>query len=527
MLRCSSTGALFLFVIVGVPCYGSYNLVDRQALAVLLRKHGAPKFCGWSHVGNKSFQFIKKDMEKFFSQINLVYPAIVQQLVYFCFQRGCIIREDHAMNVEGERDACIAQLVYAFLWVHAASHADFENIFAERAEIADDIHVAGLAVLQGCDLVLLFLDGAELELEFGKPGFELCDLGSIGGGELFLDLSDPPLVFAFLFLDFLLFSFQSAALLGLLAHLLPDVALLFLGAFLLNVIFVFDLYSFVEVEVDLANELLHGRSNTLIAGCGNVIVFWGNGRDAGKSIVKLSVIDTIKNILQLRFQSNIHSTILVIKNYDGEDLGTFRRNIMEYGSIKVRSYEGSEGGVETLQIEVNAENYKVLLSLLKDAIIENARGYDAKDDRMSGNPNQMNIQSMYSDIDLDANGIETEFQASMEELLWFVNKHLANTGVGSFEGAEVKVIFDRDVLINETEAINNCKNSVGILSDETIVKMHPWVSDPEQELKRIKAEKEEAAADPYRAAFEANRTKLGAAGQELPVKDGGTDGKAE
>ncbi len=85
---------------------------------------------------------------------------------------------------------------------------------------------------------------------------------------------------------------------------------------------------------------------------------------------------------------------------------------------------------------------------------------------------------MYSDIDLDANGIEMEFQASMEELLWFVNQHLANTGRGNFEGTEVKVIFDRDVLINETEVINNCKNSVGILSDETIVKMHPWVSDP-------------------------------------------------
>ena len=36
-------------------------------------------------------------------------------------------------------------------------------------------------------------------------------------------------------------------------------------------------------------------------------------------------------------------------------------------------------------------------------------GYDAKDDRLSGNPNQMNIQSMYSDIDLDANDMETEF----------------------------------------------------------------------------------------------------------------------
>ena len=146
---------------------------------------------------------------------------------------------------------------------------------------------------------------------------------------------------------------------------------------------------------------------------------------------------------------------------------------------------------------------------------------------MSGNPNQMNIQSMYSDIDLDANGIEMEFQASMEELLWFVNQHLANTGRGSYEGTEVKVIFDRDVLINETEAINNCKNSVGILSDETIVKMHPWVTDPEQELQRIKDEKEEAMADPYQAAFMANRQNgQNGGGNPVTGEDGG-DGNGE
>ena len=227
--------------------------------------------------------------------------------------------------------------------------------------------------------------------------------------------------------------------------------------------------------------------------------------------------DVLSNFAN-QMEEDIHTTILVIKNYEGENLGTLRKNLATYGVIKVRSFEGCEGGVQALTLEVNAENYKVLLALLKDAIIENARGYDAKDERMGGNPNQMNIQSMYSDIDLDANGIETEFQASMEELLWFVNCHLANTGKGSFDGTEVKVIFDRDVLINETEAINNCKNSVGVLSAETLVKMHPWVTDPEKELKRIKKEKEEeAAADPYRAAFEANRgggNKPGGSGQQ-------------
>ena len=144
------------------------------------------------------------------------------------------------------------------------------------------------------------------------------------------------------------------------------------------------------------------------------------------------------------------------------------------------------------------------MELLKKAIIENARGYDAKDDRLNGTPNQMNIRSMYSDIDLDANGMETEFQAAFEDLLFFVNAHLANTGVGNFDGEDVTVIFNRDIIVNETEAIDNAVKSVGIISNETIIKQHPWTDDPEQELARIKAEKEEAAAEmePYNNSFE-------------------------
>ena len=66
-------------------------------------------------------------------------------------------------------------------------------------------------------------------------------------------------------------------------------------------------------------------------------------------------------------EEDIHSTILVIKNYDGEDLGRLRANLATYGIIKVRSYEGSEGGVDTLQIEVNAENGTVAYSVEGEA----------------------------------------------------------------------------------------------------------------------------------------------------------------
>lgn len=211
-------------------------------------------------------------------------------------------------------------------------------------------------------------------------------------------------------------------------------------------------------------------------------------------------LNTILSNFQNNMEEDARNTILILVNYDGENLGQFRKNLATYGAVKVKTVDGSGGDVKTLQVEVNAENYKAILEIFKNAIIENAKGYDAKDDRLQGQPNQMNIQSMYSDIDLDANEMETEYQASFEELLWFVDVHLFNTGLGDFESEEVEVIFNRDILISESEVITNIKDSVGILSDETLVASHPWVDDPQLEMKR-KLEQKQNEIDEYMNAF--------------------------
>lgn len=219
-----------------------------------------------------------------------------------------------------------------------------------------------------------------------------------------------------------------------------------------------------------------------------------------------SLQDGLNDILS-NFENNMEedsrNTILVLVNYDGEKLGTFRRNLAQYGAVKVRTVDGAPGDLKTLQIEVKAENYKAILEIFKKAIIENAMGYDAKDDRMQGEPNQMNIQSMYSDIDLDANNMETEFQAAFEELLWFICCHLSNIGAGDFSPDELEIVFNRDLPMNEGEVIQNIRNSVGILSDETLIAQHPWVDDVQAELKRVekqkKAELEEMnQTDPFK-----------------------------
>ncbi len=55
--------------------------------------------------------------------------------------------------------------------------------------------------------------------------------------------------------------------------------------------------------------------------------------------------------------------------------------------------------------------------------------------------------------------------------------------------------------LNETEAIDNCQKSVGLLSNETIIGMHPWIDDPQKELERLKKQKEEEQAELEKQAY--------------------------
>lgn len=220
-----------------------------------------------------------------------------------------------------------------------------------------------------------------------------------------------------------------------------------------------------------------------------LIPFKFNASEIGMLRRCKSLQDGINMILSKyndHMEEDARSTILVLENYDGQDLAEFRQKLAQFNAVKVSSGDGiGRGDVRTLNIEVNATNYESVLKLLKAALIDNCRGFDFSELK-SGDPNQMNIKSIMSDIDMDANDMETEFQASFEELLWFVNNFL-NVG----EEKSVDVIFNRDTIINEIEIIN-CMVNMGVeVSNITKLKQLPFIDDPEVEQKRVDKEKKE------------------------------------
>lgn len=58
---------------------------------------------------------------------------------------------------------------------------------------------------------------------------------------------------------------------------------------------------------------------------------------------------------------------------------------------------------------------------------------------------------------------------------------------------EVEFIFNKTMTVNEKELIENCKNSMDMISLESILARHPYVNNVDDEKEKIEKEKEEEA----------------------------------
>jgi SPP1 family phage portal protein len=130
------------------------------------------------------------------------------------------------------------------------------------------------------------------------------------------------------------------------------------------------------------------------------------------------------------------------------------------------------------------------LNRLRKDIYEAGSGVDTQEISL-GNASGVALKFRYADLDTDTDDMASEFAASLEELIWFIKVDLLNKGLGDFLETKFDIIFNTDGIINESEVIMDARNSVGIISDETIRANHPWVTDAQEEGDRMSKESEE------------------------------------
>lgn len=183
---------------------------------------------------------------------------------------------------------------------------------------------------------------------------------------------------------------------------------------------------------------------------------------------------------------DVPNSIKVVKNYDGTDKGEFVQNLALFRTVFV----AGDGDMTTVENKLDIAAIDSHLNRLRKDIYEFGSGVDTQAENF-GNASGVALKFRYADLENDMEDMANEFSASLDNLIWFIKVDLLNKGIGDFMDEEYEIVFSTDNITNESEIIVSCRDSVGIISDETILANHPWVTDATRELERMKREREE------------------------------------
>ena len=137
-----------------------------------------------------------------------------------------------------------------------------------------------------------------------------------------------------------------------------------------------------------------------------------------------------------------------------------------------------------MTIEIPVEARKELLESTRKAIFSMGQGVDPQQQSFDNTSGEA-MKFLYSLLELKAGLLETEFRLGFGELIRAICK---------YHNKSVKNIIQtwtRNAIRSESELVDICSKSKGIISDKTIIKNHPLVDDPEQEEKQIAKEQKE------------------------------------
>ena len=175
--------------------------------------------------------------------------------------------------------------------------------------------------------------------------------------------------------------------------------------------------------------------------------------------------------------------VKVVKDYDGTNKGEFIYNLARYRTVFLRG----TGSIDTLDTSINVDAIQAHLTRLRQDIYEFGGGVDTQNKDL-GNASGVALKFVYSDLDMDCTDFGNELSWSVEQICWFIKQDLLLHNEGDFTDAQITVVFNTDVTINESETITNIQNSQGVVSNRTLLEQHPYVTDVDEELSRLEEE---------------------------------------
>ena len=173
----------------------------------------------------------------------------------------------------------------------------------------------------------------------------------------------------------------------------------------------------------------------------------------------------------------------VVKGYQ-EAIEKFQHNLQTFRTIFLDEdgeYDYKQGTIDITAFE------KAIEQLIKD-VYDIGCGVNTETDKFGNQLSGVAIQQLYNNLDLDCSNIESEFQSSLEYFMFFFNTALSIVENTDYSEKEVDFIFNRSMITDSSAKISDVKNSVGLVSNKTLLANHPLVTNVADEIKQIENE---------------------------------------
>lgn len=238
----------------------------------------------------------------------------------------------------------------------------------------------------------------------------------------------------------------------------------------------------VEGDAELSNQYIHDFGEVPFIPFNNNNIGTGDLKRVKKFIdVYDKVFSGFVNDLE-----DIQEIIFVLTNYGGTDLKNFLQELKKHKVVDMQSDGTDEKtGLDTIKIDIPVEAREKVLNICEKQIYKQGQGVDPNPEAF-GNSSGVALEYLYSLLELKSGLTETEFRLGFGKLIRMLCKSL-NKPVGALIQT-----WTRNKIHNDAETAEIAAKSKGIISDDTIIKNHPWVDNPDEEIKK-KKEQDKAA----------------------------------
>lgn len=179
----------------------------------------------------------------------------------------------------------------------------------------------------------------------------------------------------------------------------------------------------------------------------------------------------------------------VIQGYGGDTASAISKKLQINKAVNITD---SSGNVEARQVELSMSGRLEFLKRLRKDIFEFGQGVDTDPETLGNSPSGVSLKFQYTLLELKASSVAVKLKQCIKEIIGYMIDDYNRKNGTEYDSSIIKVALKRNAVTNDYETVEMIEKSKGILSDETLLSMHPFVEEISMEEDAVAESKAKA-----------------------------------